>query len=109
MGPDKDSVTEDIMKEFDSNDDKKITMDEFVNGMTKWLDESKGAVTKRYHSIKSLKDLYQVTYLLCYSSTSTLTFRCSCVNFGFHLVELTRIIRHRLSDLGFKRKGKNGK
>ncbi|CAA2981627.1 sodium calcium exchanger NCL2-like [Olea europaea subsp. europaea] len=60
MGPDKDSVTEDIMKEFDSNDDKKITMDEFVNGMTKWLDESKGAVTKRYHSIKSLKDLYQV-------------------------------------------------
>ncbi|KAL2483574.1 sodium/calcium exchanger family protein/calcium-binding EF hand family protein [Forsythia ovata] len=60
MVSDKDSVTEDIMKEFDVDDDKKITMDEFVNGMTKWVDESKGAVNKRYHSIKSLKNLYQV-------------------------------------------------
>lgn len=60
MSSEKDNVTEDIMKEFDADDDKKITMDEFVNGMTKWLDESKGAVNKRYHSIKSLKDLYQV-------------------------------------------------
>ncbi|KAL2466793.1 sodium/calcium exchanger family protein/calcium-binding EF hand family protein [Abeliophyllum distichum] len=60
LDSDKDKVTEDIMKEFDVDDDKKITMDEFVNGMTKWVDESKGAVNKRYHSIKSLKNLYQV-------------------------------------------------
>ncbi|KAI3457398.1 hypothetical protein Pfo_014061 [Paulownia fortunei] len=57
---DGDNTTAEIMKEFDIDNDEKITMDEFVNGMTKWLDETKDAMNKRYHSVKSLKDLYQV-------------------------------------------------
>ncbi|KAL2476399.1 sodium/calcium exchanger family protein/calcium-binding EF hand family protein [Abeliophyllum distichum] len=57
---DKDSGITDMMKEFDIDNDKKITEDEFVNGMTKLLDETKDAMNKRYHSNKSLKDLYQV-------------------------------------------------
>ncbi|KAK4439143.1 Sodium/calcium exchanger NCL1 [Sesamum alatum] len=54
------NTTAEIMKEFDIDNDEKITMDEFVNGMTKWLDDTKDAMNKRYHSVKSLKDMYQV-------------------------------------------------
>ncbi|KAK4486671.1 hypothetical protein RD792_006729 [Penstemon davidsonii] len=57
---DKEHTTAEIMKDFDIDNDDKITLDEFVNGMTKWLDLTKDAMNKRYHSVKSLKDLYQV-------------------------------------------------
>ncbi|XP_075671950.1 sodium/calcium exchanger NCL1-like isoform X2 [Castanea sativa] len=49
-----------VMKEFDLDGDQKITMDEFVTGFTKWLDETKHAIDKQYFSKKSLKDVYQV-------------------------------------------------
>ncbi|CAA0816020.1 Transcription factor TCP4 [Striga hermonthica] len=57
---DKDNTTLEIMREFDINDDDKITMDEFVSGMTKWLDDTKNTINKKYHSVKSLKGLYQI-------------------------------------------------
>lgn len=59
--------TKEMMKEFDIDNDNKITMDEFVNGMTKWLDKAKDTVNKRYHSIKLMKGLYEVINL--YSRT----------------------------------------
>ncbi|KAL1567241.1 sodium/calcium exchanger NCL2-like [Salvia divinorum] len=60
LNSDDESKTAEIMAEFDMDNDEKITMDEFVNGMTKWLDDTKDALSKRYHSVKSLKDMYQV-------------------------------------------------
>ncbi|KAL2461699.1 Uncharacterized protein Adt_45119 [Abeliophyllum distichum] len=45
---DKDSGITDVMKVIDIDNDKKITKDEFVNGMTKLLDEMKDAMNKRY-------------------------------------------------------------
>ncbi|XP_057795924.1 sodium/calcium exchanger NCL2-like [Salvia miltiorrhiza] len=57
---DEESTTAEMMAEFDIDKDEKITMDEFVNGMTKWLDDTKDAMSKRYHSVKSLKDMYEV-------------------------------------------------
>lgn len=52
---------EEIMKEFDKDSDSKVSMEEFVDRFTKWLDETKGAVDDRpYRSIRSWKDLYQV-------------------------------------------------
>ncbi|XP_073156727.1 sodium/calcium exchanger NCL2-like [Henckelia pumila] len=57
---DKDTTTAEIMQEFDIDNDQKITMDEFVKGMSKWLDDTKDTMNKRYHSVKSLKDLYKV-------------------------------------------------
>ncbi|XP_075498148.1 sodium/calcium exchanger NCL2-like [Primulina tabacum] len=56
----KDDTTAEIMQEFDIDNDQQITMDEFVKGMTKWLDDTKDTMNKRYHSVKSLKDLYEV-------------------------------------------------
>lgn len=50
-----------VMNEFDLNGDKKITMDEFVDVFTKWLDETKNAMDTKYHSVKSLKDIYNVS------------------------------------------------
>lgn len=58
---DDESKTAEIMAEFDMDKDEKITMDEFVNGMIKWLEDTKDAMSKRYHSVKSLKDMYQVS------------------------------------------------
>ncbi|KAL8046619.1 hypothetical protein ABFX02_08G188700 [Erythranthe guttata] len=55
-----DDTAAEMMKDFDLDNDAKITMDEFVNGMTKWLDDTKDAMSKKYHSVKSLKDMYQV-------------------------------------------------
>ncbi|XP_073287245.1 sodium/calcium exchanger NCL2-like [Primulina huaijiensis] len=57
---DQDIIVADIMKDFDADSDQKITMDEFVHGMMKWLDDTKETMNKRYHSVKSLKDLYKV-------------------------------------------------
>lgn len=57
---DKDKKLAEVMKEFDLDGDKKITMDEFVEVFTKWLDETKRTMDKQYHSVKSLKDLYKV-------------------------------------------------
>lgn len=57
----KDRTLEEIMKEFDTDGDSKVTMDEFVNGFINWLDETKNAANKRsFRSINSWKDLYQV-------------------------------------------------
>ncbi|KAL0353807.1 UNVERIFIED_CONTAM: Sodium/calcium exchanger NCL [Sesamum angustifolium] len=46
---DKDKVTADMMNEFDANKDKKITVDEFVKGMEKWIEETKKDSCKTYH------------------------------------------------------------
>lgn len=58
----KDKAVDEMMKEFDLNSDKKITMDEFVNGITKWLEETKLSVEKPYHSAKSWKEIYEVIH-----------------------------------------------
>ncbi|KAK2968386.1 hypothetical protein RJ640_004392 [Escallonia rubra] len=57
---DQDETIAEVMKEFDLNRDKKITTDEFVTVLTKWIDDTKRAMDKRYHTVRSLKDLYQV-------------------------------------------------
>ncbi|KAL3652602.1 hypothetical protein CASFOL_002283 [Castilleja foliolosa] len=54
------STSAEIMKEFDIDNDEKINEDEFVTGMIKWLDDTKDAMNKRYHSVKSLKGLYKI-------------------------------------------------
>ncbi|KAF7140596.1 hypothetical protein RHSIM_Rhsim06G0204300 [Rhododendron simsii] len=56
----KDRAVDEVMKEFDTSGDKKITMDEFVIGITKWLEEMKLSAEKQYHSVKSLKELYEI-------------------------------------------------
>lgn len=60
LNADMDTTTGEIMKEFDINHDDKITLNEFVDGMKKWLDDTKNSMNKRYHSVKSLKNIYQV-------------------------------------------------
>lgn len=57
---DDEATTAQMMADFDVDSDDKITMDEFVTGMTKWLDDTKDAMSKRLHSVKSLKDMYEV-------------------------------------------------
>ncbi|KAK1416722.1 hypothetical protein QVD17_25838 [Tagetes erecta] len=57
----KEKTMEEILKEFDKDSDCKVSMEEFVDRFTKWLDETKGAVDHRpYRSINSWKDLYQI-------------------------------------------------
>ncbi|XP_058221559.1 sodium/calcium exchanger NCL1-like [Rhododendron vialii] len=56
----KDRAVDVVMKIFDTSGDKKITVDEFVIGITKWLEEMKLSAEKQYHSIKSLKELYEI-------------------------------------------------
>ncbi|KAF5780862.1 putative sodium/calcium exchanger membrane region, EF-hand domain pair, mitochondrial Rho GTPase [Helianthus annuus] len=57
---DKQQTIEQVMKEFDDDGDTKVTIDEFTDRFTKWLDETKSAVNKPYRSVGSWKDLYQV-------------------------------------------------
>lgn len=57
---DKDETFEKVAKEFDLDGDSKITRDEFVAKFSKWLDQTKRSMGNEYHSVKSLKDLYQV-------------------------------------------------
>ena len=60
MNINKDSASEELIKVLDLNDDKKITKEEFVHTLTKWLEETKYAMDKRYFTINSLKRIYQV-------------------------------------------------
>lgn len=62
LNSDDERTASEMMEDFDRDNDNKITVDEFVTGMTKWLDDTKDAMTKRYHSVKSLKDMYQVHF-----------------------------------------------
>ncbi|KAJ8534499.1 hypothetical protein K7X08_016227 [Anisodus acutangulus] len=57
---DKDYKTDEVMEEFDLDDDEMIDVDEFVKGFMRWIDETKDAMGKRYHSIRSLKDVYEI-------------------------------------------------
>ncbi|KAL7087593.1 hypothetical protein ACP275_13G076100 [Erythranthe tilingii] len=41
MYSDKDKATQDMMKEFDVDDNKKININDFVKGMEKWVEETK--------------------------------------------------------------------
>nr|XP_043620105.1 sodium/calcium exchanger NCL2-like [Erigeron canadensis] len=56
----KEQTIEQVMKEFDFDGDTKVTVDEFTDRFTKWLDETKNAVNKPYRSVSSWKDLYQI-------------------------------------------------
>lgn len=56
----KEQTIEQVMKEFDYDGNTKVTVDEFTDRFTKWLDETKSAVSKPYRSVSSWKDLYQV-------------------------------------------------
>ena len=56
------------MKDFDLDGDQKITKDEFVNGFTKWLDQAKNTLDKRYYSQKSLRDIYLVNNPVIWNS-----------------------------------------
>ncbi|KAI3716232.1 hypothetical protein L6452_23431 [Arctium lappa] len=60
----KEKRVEEIMKEFDTDADSKVTMDEFIDGFTKWLDETKTNAMKKqpFRSISSRKDLYQIIH-----------------------------------------------
>ncbi|KAJ4726400.1 putative Sodium/calcium exchanger family protein / calcium-binding EF hand family protein [Melia azedarach] len=60
MHIDKEKAIAEVIKEFDIDSDQKITKDEFVNGLAKWLDEAKNAIDKRYYSRKSLREIYRV-------------------------------------------------
>ncbi|KAG6793682.1 hypothetical protein POTOM_002897 [Populus tomentosa] len=60
MNINKDSASEELIKVLDLNDDKKITKEEFVYTLTKWLEETKYAMDRRYFTINSLKRIYQV-------------------------------------------------
>lgn len=60
MNINKDSASEELIKVLDLNDDKKITKEEFVHTFTKWLEETKYAMDKRYFTMNSLKRIYQV-------------------------------------------------
>ncbi|KAJ6966138.1 hypothetical protein NC652_003886 [Populus alba x Populus x berolinensis] len=60
MNINKDSASEELIKVLDLNDDKKITKEEFVYTFTKWLEETKYAMDRRYFTINSLKRFYQV-------------------------------------------------
>ncbi|KAJ6949888.1 sodium/calcium exchanger NCL2-like [Populus alba x Populus x berolinensis] len=60
MNINKDSASEELIKVLDLNDDKKITKEEFVHTFTKWLEETKYAMDKRYITMNSLKRIYQV-------------------------------------------------
>ncbi|XP_071725914.1 sodium/calcium exchanger NCL1-like [Rutidosis leptorrhynchoides] len=57
---DKEQTIEQVMNEFDNDGDANVTIDEFTDRFTKWLDETKSAVNKPYRSVSSWKDLYQV-------------------------------------------------
>ncbi|KAJ8556066.1 hypothetical protein K7X08_022824 [Anisodus acutangulus] len=57
---DKDYKTDEVMEEFDLDDDGMIDVDEFVKGFTRWIDETKDAMGKSYHSIRSLKYIYEI-------------------------------------------------
>lgn len=92
LNSDDETTASEMMEDFDRDNDEKITVDEFVTGMTKWLDDTKDAMTKRYHSVKSLKDMYQVHFILktnkhVYKYTEYMNDRyvinCRCLGPGF--------------------------
>ncbi|GMN70426.1 hypothetical protein TIFTF001_039470 [Ficus carica] len=56
----KEQAIAEVMTKFDIDGDRKITKDEFVDGLTKWLDEVKYAVDRQIYSPRSLKDINQV-------------------------------------------------
>lgn len=120
MHIDKEKAIAEVIKEFDIDSDQKITKDEFVNGLAKWLDEAKNAIDKRYYSRKSLREIYRVINKI----------NCLNIHIYIHLhmmspmdfISSTNIQRSvdanylgitqmfdRFSSLGFKIKGKNGK
>ncbi|KAF7849242.1 hypothetical protein BT93_L1047 [Corymbia citriodora subsp. variegata] len=59
MHVDKDKAVDEVINEFDIDDDKRISKGEFVTGFMKWLEAAKIAMDKRTYSKNSFKDLYQ--------------------------------------------------
>ncbi|KAF7822664.1 sodium/calcium exchanger NCL-like [Senna tora] len=48
-----------MLRVFDRNGDKIITKDEFVTGLTQWIEQTKHALDRQYIPRKSLKNIYQ--------------------------------------------------
>ncbi|XP_034677619.1 sodium/calcium exchanger NCL2-like [Vitis riparia] len=57
---DKEDAVLDVLGQFDIDGDGTITKDEFIAGISKWLDETKKGLHDRSYSNNSLKDLQQV-------------------------------------------------
>lgn len=56
----KDAVVVDVIEQFDFDGDGKLTKNEFMAGISKWLGETKEGLDKRSYSDDSLKDLQEV-------------------------------------------------
>ncbi|WKA12028.1 hypothetical protein VitviT2T_029466 [Vitis vinifera] len=56
----KEDAVLDVLGQFDIDGDGTITKDEFIAGISKWLDETKKGLHDRSYSNNSLKDLQQV-------------------------------------------------
>ncbi|RVW42927.1 Sodium/calcium exchanger NCL1 [Vitis vinifera] len=56
----KEDAVLDVLEQFDIDGDGTITKDEFIAGISKWLDETKKGLHDRSYSNNSLKDLQQV-------------------------------------------------
>ncbi|KAK4486675.1 hypothetical protein RD792_006733 [Penstemon davidsonii] len=52
---DKDKATEDMLKDFDMDNNNKINVDEFVKGMEKWIEESKKDGIKTFRANEVLQ------------------------------------------------------
>ncbi|XP_028763669.1 sodium/calcium exchanger NCL-like [Neltuma alba] len=50
---------EDMLRVFDRNGDQIITKEEFVTGLTQWIEQTKHALDKQYMPRKSLQNIYQ--------------------------------------------------
>ena len=61
----KEDAVLDVLGQFDIDGDGTITKDEFIAGISKWLDETKKGLHDRSYSNNSLKDLQQVCLQVC--------------------------------------------
>ncbi|KAI9083529.1 hypothetical protein K1719_034471 [Acacia pycnantha] len=50
---------EDMLRVFDRNNDQIITKEEFVTGLTQWIEQTKHALDRQYMPRKSLQNIYQ--------------------------------------------------
>lgn len=55
----------DMLKSFDRNGDQIITKEEFVGGLTEYINQTKHALDRKYLPKESMNKMYQVCNALC--------------------------------------------
>lgn len=99
MNLDSNDAVEKVMKDFDSSNDVKVDLQEFIAGVERWLAEARGGNSHHPDSMKYIDDFHRVFLSLCSMRFAFLY--CRSTTYKCHLIYIGKYFYASVSTCNF--------